>query len=308
MYLSDLVECVAYKNEHGSLLDVQGDVKLRLWVFSLIRKLSINSGALKGEKMRLIQAHEGLKDFLLQKEYVEAAVADHKAFLAKEKQKEEAARGGRGVDDDDGPAGAGGGEQPRPGAAALHPRGTGSLRTLRACADDPAGRFGGRRRGHGRRLDDDVLGDAAAEGQLRHGGVGVDDDVLTGDLGVAAGERLAGLGFQSALRGKPQPSIGRCRNGHKSDVLHGRLVAPEVLLTEIAQRQPDSGMHGVVIHRINSLDGRMVTSDLQAIGQASVGKVRTQDLVVTKNEINDRLTVERNTQTITLLLEAKAFA
>ena len=101
MYLSDLVECVAYKNEHGSLLDVQGDVKLRLWVFSLIRKLSINSGALKGEKMRLIQAHEGLKDFLLQKEYVEAAVADHKAFLAKEKQKEEAARGGRGGDDDD---------------------------------------------------------------------------------------------------------------------------------------------------------------------------------------------------------------
>ena len=52
--------------------------------------------------MRLIQAHEGLKDFLLQKEYVEAAVADHKAFLAKEKQKEEAARGGRGGDDDDG--------------------------------------------------------------------------------------------------------------------------------------------------------------------------------------------------------------
>lgn len=51
--------------------------------------------------MRLIQAHEGLKDFLLQKEYVEAAVADHKAFLAKEKQKEEAARGGRGGDDDD---------------------------------------------------------------------------------------------------------------------------------------------------------------------------------------------------------------
>ena len=51
--------------------------------------------------MRLIQAHEGLKDFLLQKEYVEAAVADHKAFLAKEKQKEEAARG-RGGDGDDG--------------------------------------------------------------------------------------------------------------------------------------------------------------------------------------------------------------
>lgn len=50
--------------------------------------------------MRLIQAHEGLKEFLLQKEYVETAVADHKAFLAKEKQKEEAARSGGGGDDD----------------------------------------------------------------------------------------------------------------------------------------------------------------------------------------------------------------
>ena len=51
--------------------------------------------------MRLIQSHEGLKDFLLQKEYVETANADYKAFLAKQKQKEEAARVRRGGGDDD---------------------------------------------------------------------------------------------------------------------------------------------------------------------------------------------------------------
>ena len=67
---------IAYKNEHGNVIDIKNDVKLRLWVYSIIRKLSINSSALKGEKMKLIEEYDGLKEFLLQKDHLDAAQAD----------------------------------------------------------------------------------------------------------------------------------------------------------------------------------------------------------------------------------------
>jgi len=85
--LNFTAECVAYKNEHGNVLDIKNDIKLRLWVYSVIRKLTINSSALKGEKMRLIEEHDGLKEFLLLKEHRDAAYADAKA------RKEEASGG-----------------------------------------------------------------------------------------------------------------------------------------------------------------------------------------------------------------------
>ena len=84
---SSTAECVAYKKEHGNVLDIKNDIKLRLWVYSVIRKLTINSSALKGEKMRLIEEHDGLKEFLLLKEHRDAAYADAKA------RKEEASGG-----------------------------------------------------------------------------------------------------------------------------------------------------------------------------------------------------------------------
>lgn len=69
-------ELVAYWKKHGSVADIQNDVKLRGWTFSVIRKLSINSSSLQGEKTRLIESHEGLKEHLSEKELVEAARAD----------------------------------------------------------------------------------------------------------------------------------------------------------------------------------------------------------------------------------------
>jgi hypothetical protein len=78
-FSSSTIECVAYKNEYGNVLDIKNDIKLRLWVYSVIRKLTINSSALKGEKMKLIEEHDGLKEFLLLKEHREAAYADAKA-------------------------------------------------------------------------------------------------------------------------------------------------------------------------------------------------------------------------------------
>ena len=72
-------ELFAYKNKHGKILDIQNDVKLRNWTYSMIRKLSINSATLKGEKMELIESYDGLKEFLLRKENVEVAKADAEA-------------------------------------------------------------------------------------------------------------------------------------------------------------------------------------------------------------------------------------
>ncbi|KAL7529794.1 hypothetical protein ACHAXR_003158 [Thalassiosira sp. AJA248-18] len=72
-----LEKLIAYKDTHGNI-DIQNDVKLRGWVFSIVRKLSINSTSLNGEKMKLIYKHEGLREFLLQKEHVEMAAEEAK--------------------------------------------------------------------------------------------------------------------------------------------------------------------------------------------------------------------------------------
>lgn len=69
------IELLAYKEKHGNI-DVKNDVKLRGWVLSIIRKLNINSVSLNGEKMDLINKHEGLRNYLLQKELVEMARED----------------------------------------------------------------------------------------------------------------------------------------------------------------------------------------------------------------------------------------
>lgn len=66
---------------HGNV-DIQNDVKLKRWTYSIIRKLAINSNALKGQKMALIEKEEGLKEFLLQKENVETATKFLKDYKA----------------------------------------------------------------------------------------------------------------------------------------------------------------------------------------------------------------------------------
>lgn len=83
-----LEKLVAFKNKHGSVINIPNDVKLQGWVFSIIRKLSINSIALKGKKMELIESHDGLKDFLLEKQNLEAALE-----YAKARKEENAAKG-----------------------------------------------------------------------------------------------------------------------------------------------------------------------------------------------------------------------
>jgi len=90
-----LEKLVAYKNKNGDITNIQNDVKLRGWTFSIIRKLSINSSSFRGNKMKLIESHEGLKEYLLQPEHVEAAVAEHKA------RKEELAAEKNGGDGED---------------------------------------------------------------------------------------------------------------------------------------------------------------------------------------------------------------
>jgi len=88
-----LEKLVAYKEKHDTIIDIQNDVKLRGWTYSIIRKLSINSSSLRGDKMNLIESHEGLKEYLLRKENVEAATAEIRARKSDGPQRED--------DDDD---------------------------------------------------------------------------------------------------------------------------------------------------------------------------------------------------------------
>ena len=97
-----------------------------------------------------------------------------------------------------------------------------------------------------------------------------------------------------------------CRNRHKPDVFHRHLVAPEILPAGVAATEPDSRMHDVVVERVDSLHGRMIAIDLPLIRQPSVREVRPQELVVTKHEVDDRLTAQRGPQAVLLLVDATA--
>lgn len=77
--------------EHGHV-HVEGDVKLRLFTYTLIRKLNMCSAALKGRKTEMIEGHEGLKEFLLRQDNIDAAVAD----AAKVKERIRSGMGKRG--------------------------------------------------------------------------------------------------------------------------------------------------------------------------------------------------------------------
>mmetsp|Transcript_302 Transcript_302/g.581 ORF Transcript_302/g.581 Transcript_302/m.581 type:complete len:616 (+) Transcript_302:403-2250(+) len=104
-----LEKIVAQKNSGGSVIDIQNDVKLRGWVFSLIRKLAINSGSLRGKKMKLIESHEGLKELLLRSDHVKAAKEEHEerkeemaaAAVKKKKKRKRMEEGGEGAEEED---------------------------------------------------------------------------------------------------------------------------------------------------------------------------------------------------------------
>jgi len=71
-----LEKLVDYVIKGGDPSNIQNDAKLREWTHSLI--LSLNSPAIKGEKLKLIESHEGLKECLLEEEHVAAAKQGHK--------------------------------------------------------------------------------------------------------------------------------------------------------------------------------------------------------------------------------------
>lgn len=79
-----LDKLVAYKEKHGNI-DIQNDVKLRSWTYSIIRKLNMNSTSLNGNKMKYIYEYDGLRDFLLTKEHVEQAMEE--ANIERERNK-----------------------------------------------------------------------------------------------------------------------------------------------------------------------------------------------------------------------------
>jgi len=88
-----LEKMATFWKENGHI-HVENDIKLRMFVYSIIRKLNMRSVALKGRKMDHIEKHSGLLTFLLQHENIQAANAD--AVVEKEKvRKGQGKRGGR---------------------------------------------------------------------------------------------------------------------------------------------------------------------------------------------------------------------
>ena len=114
------------------------------------------------------------------------------------------------------------------------------------------------------------------------------------------------MGLQAALGGEPQFSVRSCWSLHEPKMLHRRLIAPEVLPADVTEGEPDAGMHGVVVDRIDILDRRMIASDLHASRQSRVCEIRSQNLFIAKNEVDDRLTTKRDPQAILLFRNAEA--
>ena len=67
------------------------------------------------------------------------------------------------------------------------------------------------------------------------------------------------------------------------------LVAPEVRAAEVAERQPDAGMHGVVVRGIRAGDRRMIAGGFHTAGGMNICEVRPQDLLIAKDELGHRL-------------------
>ena len=67
----------------------------------------------------------------------------------------------------------------------------------------------------------------------------------------------------------------------------GGFVAPEILAADVAEREPDAGVHSGVIHRINAGDGWMIAGDLNAVRRVDMGEVRAEDIRVAEDEVRD---------------------
>ena len=69
----------------------------------------------------------------------------------------------------------------------------------------------------------------------------------------------------------------------------GGFVAPEILTADVAECEPDAGVHGGMIHRVNACNGRMVARDLNAVGRVDVGEIGAEDVGVGKDEVGDEV-------------------
>ena len=69
----------------------------------------------------------------------------------------------------------------------------------------------------------------------------------------------------------------------------GGFVAPKILTANIAEREPDAGVHSGVIHRINAGDGWMVARDLNSIGRVNMREVGAENVGVGKDEMGDEV-------------------
>ena len=85
----------------------------------------------------------------------------------------------------------------------------------------------------------------------------------------------------------------------------GGFVAPEILTADVAEREPDAGMHGGVIHRVNACNGRMVARDLNTIRRVDVGEVGAKDVGVGKDVMSDGFGIVRDDEAVIALFDGE---
>ncbi len=87
------------------------------------------------------------------------------------------------------------------------------------------------------------------------------------------------------------------------DVRDSALVPPEVGPAEVAEREPQPGVHGVVVGRVDARERRVVARHLRAAGRADVREVRAPDRAILPDVGRERLTADLDVEAVLLLLE-----
>ena len=88
-------------------------------------------------------------------------------------------------------------------------------------------------------------------------------------------------------------------------MLNASPIAPEVHATDIAEAEPKTRVHGVVIGGILAGDRRVVAADLHAVPSMQVGKVRPQHFGIAEDIFRQRFASVHDDQSVGLKVECE---
>ena len=119
------------------------------------------------------------------------------------------------------------------------------------------------------------------------------------------GERLSVRSQQFGFGGECDPVFGRRGWREELDVLDATPVPPEVDAADVAEAEPNTGVHCGVIGGVFAANRRMIARDLDAVRTMHVGEIRTENLRVAEDIFGQRPLGVLHRQTIRLEIESK---